>query len=306
VKILLFGGSGQVGWQLRRSLSLLGDLVVAERNGSPCGDLLQPGALHDGILSARPDIVVNAAAYTAVDRAEDEPELAFAANAQACEAMAQASGKTGAWMVHYSSDYVYRGNGTRPWLESDACEPLGVYGRSKLAGDLAIMRGNARHLILRTSWVFDSWGGNFLKSILKAAREREDLAVVCDQWGAPTRAATIADVTALALARILQGGAGAPQAGVYHVAASGETNWHDYACLLIAEARASGMRLRATPQSVRATPASQYAARAARPANSRLDTARLRSTFGVQLPPWQDGVRAVVAELVQASRFGAS
>jgi dTDP-4-dehydrorhamnose reductase len=306
MKILLFGGSGQVGWQLRRSLSLLGSVVVAERTGSPCGDLLRPDALREGILSTRPDVVVNAAAYTAVDRAEEEPDLAFAVNANACEAIAQAAAEIGAWMVHYSSDYVYRGDGARAWVESDSCEPLGVYGKSKLAGDAAVMRCNPRHLILRTSWVFDSWGGNFLKSILKAAREREQLTVVCDQWGAPTRAATIADVTALALVRIMQDRADASRAGVYHVASGGETNWHEYARFVVQQAAAAGMQLRATAESVLPIPASQYAARAARPANSRLDTTRLQRTFGVQLPGWQDGARAVVAELIQRSPFSKS
>jgi dTDP-4-dehydrorhamnose reductase len=306
MKILLYGGSGQVGWQLRRSLALLGDVVLAERDGSPCGDLLRPDALREGILSVRPNVVVNAAAYTAVDRAEDEPELTFAINSHACEAMARASAEVDAWIVHYSSDYVYRGNGVRPWVETDPCEPLGVYGKSKLAGDIAIMQNNPRHAILRTSWVFDSWGSNFLKSILKAARDRDELAVVSDQWGAPTRAATIADVTAIVLARMMHAGQDAAQAGVYHVASSGETNWHEYARFAVQLAKAAGMPLRTAPESVRAIPAAQYAARAARPANSRLDTTRLRSTFGVQLPAWQDGVRAVVAELVQGSRFGAS
>jgi dTDP-4-dehydrorhamnose reductase len=306
MKILLFGGSGQVGWQLRRSLSLLGHVIVAERNGSPCGDLLRPDLLRDGILSARPDVVVNAAAYTGVDRAEDEPELAFAVNAHACDAMAQATAEVGAWMVHYSSDYVYRGDGTRPWIESDACEPLGVYGKSKLAGDVAVVRNNPRHLILRTSWVFDSWGGNFLKSILKAARDRDELTVVSDQWGAPTRAAMIADVTALALMRITEADSAESRSGVYHVASAGETNWHEYARLVVQHAMAGGIPLRALPASVRAISAAQYQARAARPANSRLDTTRLQQTFGIRMPAWQEGVRAVVAELIQRSPFGAT
>ncbi|AMO22263.1 dTDP-4-dehydrorhamnose reductase [Ramlibacter solisilvae] len=299
MKVLLFGGRGQVGWQLRRSLSLLGEVVVAERQGTPCcGDLLQPAAIRDAILALRPQAVVNAAAYTAVDRAEDEPELAFAINARACEAMAEACTQAGCWLVHYSSDYVYRGDGAGPWRETDPCEPLGVYGKSKLQGDLAVAT-TPRHLILRTSWVFETWGGNFLKSILKAARDRDELSVVSDQWGAPTRAALIADVTALALRQLRQDPDAMARAGVYHLAGAGETNWHAYACFAIEQAAAAGLPLRARSSQVRAISTADYAARAPRPANSRLDTTRLRSGFGIHLPPWQDGVSAVVAELAR-------
>jgi dTDP-4-dehydrorhamnose reductase len=306
MKLLLLGGRGQVGWQLRRSLSLLGEVVVADRQGTVhCGDLLRPAAVRETILAVQPQIVVNAAAYTAVDRAEDEPELAFAVNARACETIAQATKEIGSWLVHYSSDYVYRGDGTRPWAESDPCEPLSVYGRSKLEGDLAVA-SNPRHLILRTSWVFDSWGGNFLKSILKAARERDELTVVCDQWGAPTRAATIADVTALVLRQLKEDPDSLSKAGVYHLACAGETNWHAYACFAIEQALAGGLALRARPSSVRAISTAEYAARARRPSNSRLDTTRLRSTFGLRLPAWQDGVSAVVAELLQRAPLAAS
>jgi len=305
MKLLLFGGRGQVGWQLRHVLPMLGELVVAERESTAfCGDLLQPEAIRDTILSVKPQVVVNAAAYTAVDRAEVEPDLAFAVNARACEAIAQATTEIGSWLVHYSSDYVYRGDGTRPWVETDPCQPLSMYGRSKLAGDRAV-GSNPRHLILRTSWVFDSWGGNFLKSILKAARERDELAVVCDQWGAPTRAATIADVTALALRQLCSEPDTWSRAGIYHLASAGETHWHAYACFAIEQALAGGLSLRARPDNVRAISTAEYPARAPRPANSRLDTTRLRSTFGVHLPHWRDGVSAVVAELLQRPFFAA-
>jgi len=296
MKLLLLGGNGQVGWQLRRSLAPLGEVVVATRESI---DLLEPARIKEAIRAARPDVIVNAAAYTAVDRAEDEPELAFAINAKACEAMAEATLESGSWLVHYSSDYVYRGDGTRPWVESDACEPLGVYGKSKLAGDVAVAR-NPRHLIFRTSWVFDTWGGNFVKSILKAATQRDELKVVCDQFGAPTRAALIADVTSIALRQIMRSPQDASRAGVYHLAASGETNWNEYARLAIAEAMKHGAPIRATPDKVRAIPAAEYAARAPRPANSRLDTGRLREAFDIVLPSWETGVNAVVAELTQA------
>jgi dTDP-4-dehydrorhamnose reductase len=298
MKILLFGSNGQVGWQLRRSLSVLGDVVALDRGSQLlCGDLRNAEGVAASVASVAPDVVVNAAAYTAVDRAEDEPDLAFAVNAAAAEALASAAAKQGAWLVHYSSDYVYDGGGERPWRETDSTGPLGVYGRSKLAGDEAVVRGTPRHLVLRTSWVFDSWGQNFAKSILKAAGARDELTVVADQWGAPTRAALIADITAHAL-RVLST-ASQPQrlAGVYHLASSGFTNWHGYAQLLLQEAAARGWPLRASADRVKPIASSEYPVRAKRPQNSRLDTTRLRETFGLSLPPWQDGVRAVVAEL---------
>jgi dTDP-4-dehydrorhamnose reductase len=300
MKILLFGSNGQVGWQLRRSLSVLGEVVALDRGSKPlCGDLRDPGGVAASVAGVAPDVVVNAAAYTAVDRAEDEPDLAFAVNAAAAEALASAAAKQGAWLVHYSSDYVYDGGGEQPWRETDSTGPLGVYGRSKLAGDEAVMRGTPRHLVLRTSWVFDSWGQNFAKSILKAAGARDELTVVADQWGAPTRAALIADVTAHAL-RVLST-ASQPQrlAGVYHLASSGFINWHGYAQLLLQEAAARGWPLRAGADRVKPIASSEYPVRAKRPQNSRLNTTRLRETFGLSLPPWQDGVRAVVAELAQ-------
>jgi dTDP-4-dehydrorhamnose reductase len=296
MKILLFGAGGQVGWQLQRSLAVLGHVTALDVDSSPlCGDLRDADGVGRTVRTVAPDVVVNAAAYTAVDRAEDEPELAFAVNARSCEALARAAEDCGAWLVHYSTDYVYDGSGTRPWLESDPAAPLNTYGRSKLAGDLAIAREASRHLILRTSWVFDSRGGNFARSILKAAMARETLQVVNDQWGAPTRASLIADVTAHALRKAHASG---PQtSGVYHLAAAGETNWHVYATLLLAEAARFGLGLRAKPEAVEPIGSASYPTRARRPANSRLDTGRLRQAFGIHLPPWQDGVRAVAAEL---------
>lgn len=307
MKILLFGSNGQVGWQLRRSLAVLGEVVALDRASQMlCGDLRDAGGVAAAVERVAPDIVVNAAAYTAVDRAEDEQDLAFAVNAAAPGALASAAAKQGAWLVHYSTDYVYDGCGEQPWRETDATGPLGVYGRSKLAGDEAVARATPNHLILRTSWVFDSWGQNFAKSILKAASARDALTVVADQWGAPTRAALIADVTAHAL-RVLTTSSQAERmgmAGVYHLASSGFTNWHAYAQLLLEEAAARGWPLRATAERVKPIASSEYPVRAKRPQNSRLDTARLRETFGLNLPPWQDGVRAVVAELAQQRSLG--
>jgi len=290
VKIVLLGANGQLGWQLRRSLSLVGEVMPLEIDlrGTQWADLVR---------AARPAAVVNAAAYTAVDQAEDEPEAAFEVNAHACEVLAALTGELGAWLLHFSSDYVFDGSGDRPWTETDLPRPLSVYGRSKLAGDKAVA-ANPRHLVLRSSWLYDSWGQNFLKTILKAAASRDELAVVADQRGAPTRAALVADVAALALRQAF---AGQPVAGTYHVAAAGVTTWHEYACLVVKEAMARGMAVRAVPEGIRPIPAAEYPARARRPVNSRLDTTKLRRTFGLQLPDWKQGVNAVVAELLDRS-----
>jgi len=298
MKILLLGSNGQVGWQLRRSLSVIGDVTALARGSEPlCGDLAQPDALARTVRAVAPDVIVNAAAYTAVDRAESERDAAFAINATACEVLAAEAARLGAWLVHYSTDYVFDGCGERPWTESDPVAPINVYGHSKLAGEQAVTGGAPRHLVLRTSWVFDSWGQNFLKSILRAAGQRDSLNVVADQWGAPTRAALIADVTAQILPRLAPG-----QAGIYHLAAAGFTNWHAYASLAVAHAAECGMALKAQAGQVHPIPSSQYPVAAPRPGNSRLDTTKLRNTFGLALPPWQDGVRSVVAELAAAHR----
>jgi len=298
MKILLLGSNGQLGWQLRRSLSVLGEVTALHRSSAPlCGDLAKPDELARTVRAVAPDVIVNAAAYTAVDRAESEPQAAFAINAGACEVLAAEAGRLGAWLVHYSTDYVFDGSGERPWTEDDAIGPANVYGRSKLAGEQAVIAGAARHLVLRTSWVFDTWGQNFLKSILRAAAQRDSLNVVCDQWGGPTRAALIADATAHVLRRLR------PElAGTYHLAAAGATHWQAYASLAIAHATECGMVLKTRPEQVHPIPSSQYPVAAARPANSRLDTSRLRRTFDLYLPPWQEGVRSVVAEL---AAFGA-
>ena len=293
MKILLLGANGQLGWQLRRSLAVTGEVTALHRKSEPlCGDLERPDAVAATVRQLRPDVIVNAAAYTAVDRAEAERDKAFAINAAACEMLAREAGKLGAWLVHYSTDYVFTGTGERAWSESDATAPVNAYGESKLAGERAAIAGTENHVVLRTSWVFDTWGQNFLKSILRAAAQRETLNIVSDQWGAPTRAALIADVTAHIVKQLR------PEvAGLYHLAAGGETNWHAYAQLGIRHALESGMVLKARPEQVMPIPASQYPVAAARPSNSRLDTRRLRTTFGLELPPWDDGVRAVVSEL---------
>lgn len=296
MKILLLGADGQLGWQLRRSLAVVGHVTALTRKTAPGGDLTDAAGLERTIRELRPDAIVNAAAYTAVDTAETQGEAAFAINHAACEVLAREAARVGAWLVHFSTDYVFEGTGDAPWRESDPTLPVNVYGRSKLAGEQAIAQACPRHLILRCSWLFDTWGDNFLKWLLDAASRRESLGIVDDQWGAPTRAALVADITAHVLRS-----ATPLQAGIYHVAAAGETSRHGYAALALECAAACGLPLRVTSDRVRAVSSSTFATAATRPANSRLDTSRLRTAFGLVLPPWQDGVRAVVAELA-ASR----
>ena len=227
MKILLFGKNGQLGWELQRSLAPLGELIALDRRSQDwCGDLTNLQGLLQTVQSVRPDIIVNAAAHTAVDKAESEPELARTINALAVGVLAQEANKLGAWLVHYSTDYVFDGSGTRPWHETDTPAPLSVYGQTKLQGEQLITATCHKHLIFRTSWVYAARGGNFAKTMLRLAQERERLTVIDDQWGAPTGAELLADVSAHAIRQVLQ----RPQnAGIYHMAAGGQTTWHDYA-----------------------------------------------------------------------------
>jgi dTDP-4-dehydrorhamnose reductase len=293
MKILLLGAEGQLGWQLQRSLCVVGELTSLSRTSRPSGDLTAPG-FADVVRQLRPQIIVNAAAYTAVDAAEQEPERAFAVNAAAVRVLAQEAARAGAWLVHYSTDYVFDGSGERPWRETDTPRPLNIYGRSKLTGEQAVVQTCPLHIILRTSWVYESYGRNFLKTILRAAARNDELRVVCDQWGAPTRAALIADVTAHIVRHLRPA-----HAGTYHLAAGGATSRHVFAYFAVTQAIAHGMVLKAAPEHVLPIGSWQAGAAAARPENSRLDTARLRTTFDLQLPPWEDGVRRVVAELAE-------
>jgi dTDP-4-dehydrorhamnose reductase len=297
VKILLFGRNGQVGWELQRSLAPLGELVALDRAGEAglCGDLADPPGVADTVRQLRPDVIVNAAAYTAVDKAESEPEAARVINATAPGALAEAARELGALLVHYSTDYVFDGSGDRPWVETDATGPLSAYGRTKLEGEQRIAAALPRHLVLRTSWVYGARGGNFAKTMLRLAREREELKVVDDQVGAPTGADLLADVTAHAV-RTLAAGGGAP--GTYHVAAAGETSWHGYARFVVAHAQQAGQPLKATPQRVLPIPSSAFPTPARRPHNSRLDTNRLRTTFGLMLPAWERGVARMLQEIL--------
>jgi dTDP-4-dehydrorhamnose reductase len=297
MKILLFGRNGQVGWELQRSLAPLGEVVALGSAGDEglCGDFGDPEGVARTVRTVRPDAIVNAAAYTAVDKAESEPERAAQVNALTPGLIAEAASEIGAWLVHYSTDYVFDGSGTRPWREDDATAPLSVYGRTKLDGEQRIAAANPRHLILRTSWVYAARGGNFGKTMLRLARERDRLTVIDDQHGAPTGADLLADVTAHTL-RSLAAGAGQP--GIYHVAADGETTWNGYARFVVGKAQQAGENIKAGPEQVERVPTSAFPTPARRPHNSRLDTSRFRTTFGLVLPPWQQGVSRMLQEIL--------
>lgn len=301
MKLLLLGAGGQVGFELQRALAPLGDLICATRSGRLPGgtdcervDIANADALDALLGRERPDVVVNAAAYTAVDRAEDEPAAAKVANADAPGQLARWCEQRDAMLVHYSTDYVFDGRGTRPYRENDPTAPLGNYGRSKLAGEEAIRASGARHMIFRTAWVYAARGQNFLRTMLRLAREREALRVVADQRGAPTPARWIASATALALAR-QPAGQTDPRVGTFHLTASGETDWCEFARAIFADALAAGVIERA-PQ-VEAITTADYPTRAERPAYSRLDNRRLYDAFGLRLPDWRRGVSEVIAEL---------
>jgi dTDP-4-dehydrorhamnose reductase len=296
MKILLLGKSGQVGWELQRSLAPLGKLIALDRHSQDlCGDLSNLLGLADTVQRVRPDVIVNAAAHTAVDKAESEPALACLLNATAPGMLAEEARKLGAWLVHYSTDYVFDGSGSRPWAEADAPAPLSVYGQTKLEGERLIQATCPRHLIFRTSWVYAARGGNFAKTMLRLAQERERLTVIDDQWGAPTGAELLADVTAHAIRQVQQ----RPQdAGLYHLAASGQTTWHGYASHVIAQAGRVQPALKITAKEIAPVPTTAFPTPARRPHNSRLDTGRLQATFGLMLPPWQQGVDRMLAEIL--------
>jgi dTDP-4-dehydrorhamnose reductase len=296
MRLLLLGKGGQVGWELQRALAPLGELVALGSGSTEFhADFSHPEQLAETVLKVRPDVIVNAAAHTAVDKAESEPELARKLNATAPGVLAQAAQQIGALMVHYSTDYVFDGSGSTPWLEDDATGPLSVYGQTKLEGEQLVAQHCARHLIFRTSWVYAARGGNFAKTMLRLAKERERLTVIDDQFGAPTGAELLADVTAHAIRDTLRDPA---KAGLYHLVAGGETTWHGYARFVLAQAQAAGVELKAGPQDVEPVPTSAFPTPAKRPGNSRLNTAKLQSTFGVTLPHWQAGVARMLREVL--------
>ena len=296
MKILLFGKNGQVGWELQRSLAPLGEVIALDVNDQTmCGDLNNLAGIAKTIQTVAPDVIVNAAAHTAVDKAESEPEFAHTLNALAVEVMAKEAKRSGAWLVHYSTDYVFDGGGNQPRQETDATAPLSVYGKSKLAGEVAIIASGCKHLIFRTSWVYAARGGNFAKTMLKLAKERESLSVINDQIGAPTGADLLADVTAHSIRTALQN---EKVSGLYHLVAGGETSWHEYAKFVIEHARQAGVEIKVPSDAIKAVPTSAFPTPATRPLNSRLNTDKLKNTFNLLLPPWQVGVTRMLTEIL--------
>ena len=297
MKILLLGKDGQVGWELQRSLAVLGEVIAADFDSAPPlrADFTDPDSLAALVRAVAPDVIVNAAAHTAVDKAEAEPDLVFAINAGAVGTLAREAAARGAWLVHYSTDYVFDGSGTTPWTEASMPAPMSVYGRSKAASEEAIRASGCLHLILRTSWVYAARGENFARTILRLAGSRDALSVIDDQIGAPTGAELLADVTAHAVRMA----ATRPElAGTYHAVASGETSWHGYATHVIEFARRHGEQIRVAADAIRPIPSSAYKQAAPRPKNSRLDTAKLRDAFGLRLPAWQAGVDRMLSEVL--------
>ena len=297
MKILLLGKNGQVGWELQRALAPLGEIVACDFDtpGALKADFGQPESLRPLIRAVRPDVIVNSAAHTAVDKAESEPDFARALNATAPGVVAQEAAALGALMLHYSTDYVFDGSGSAPRDEAAATAPLSVYGRTKLEGEDLVRASGCNHLILRTSWVYAARGGNFARTMLKLAAERDALNVIADQFGAPTGAELLADVSAHTLLRTL---ATPALGGTYHCVAGGETHWHGYASFVIEWARAHGVAIKVAADAVKPIPTTAYPTPAQRPLNSRLNTRKLQSNFNLTLPHWQTGVERMLTEVL--------
>jgi len=300
MKILLFGKGGQVGWELQRSLAPMGELIALDSDSSElCGDFTKHAGLADTVRAVRPDVIVNAAAHTAVDKAESEPELARSINALAPQVLAIEAARLGAWLVHYSTDYVFDGSGSTPWVETDPTGPLSVYGRNKLEGETLIAQACPRHLIFRTSWVYAARGGNFAKTMLRLAQERDRLTVIDDQIGAPTGADLLADVTAHAIRQVTeQVDLADTCAGIYHLVASGETSWYEYAKHVLAQAQLVQPAIQMKASQIDPVPTSAFPTPARRPHNSRMSTGKLQHVFGLTPPPWQTGVNRMLAEIL--------
>ena len=293
MKILLLGKNGQVGWELQHSLAPLGEVLALDRNStSHCGDLQNLEGLAETVRVYRPQVVVNAAAYTAVDQAESDPSTAHGVNALAPEVLSRACAAMDALLVHYSTDYVFDGSGQTPWLETDATGPLNVYGRSKLAGEQGIAKQGARHVIFRTSWVYGTEGGNFAKTMLRLAQERDKMAVINDQFGAPTGADLLADITALCLQQAQA------LSGTYHLAAAGETTWHAYAEYVLQTAKRLKPEIEYEVKEVAAVPTSEFPTPAQRPLNSRLNCSKLQNALQCQLPDWQKGIDSMLSKIL--------
>jgi len=299
VKVLVTGARGQLGWELARACQPLGEVVALDRSGC---DLADPGAVRRVVRELRPAVVFNAAAYTAVDRAEDDEAMALRVNAEGPAALAQEAAALGALLVHYSTDYVWDGSGERPWVETDPTSPVNAYGRTKLAGEQAIAAAGGRWLVFRTSWVFAERGGNFPRTMLRLAAERDALSVVADQIGAPTSARLIADASVHAVVHALaqaRAGGGGFESGLYNLVAGGATSWHGIATAVIEGARHRGLPVRAAR--IDPIPASQFPTRARRPANSRMSTEAFRSRFGLALPAWEHGVELLLDAIADAA-----
>ena len=297
MKILLLGKGGQVGWELQRSLAPLGEVVALDFDspGPLKADFSDPESLAATVRAVAPQIIVNAAAHTAVDKAESEPDFARTLNATSPGVLAHEAAALGAWLLHYSTDYVFDGSGSAPWVEGSPTGPISVYGATKLEGEQAIRASGCRHLILRTSWVYAARGGNFAKTMLKLAKERDRLTVIDDQIGAPTGADLLADLSAHCLRTALQR---AEVAGTYHAVAAGETSWHNYARHVIEFARAAGQPITVAPGAIEPVPTSAFPTAARRPGNSRMSTQKLQQTFGLALPAWQAGVERMLTEVL--------
>jgi dTDP-4-dehydrorhamnose reductase len=293
MKILLLGKNGQVGWELQRSLAPLGELIALDRTTQDglCGDLADLANLEKTVLAVRPDVIVNAAAYTAVDQAESDDQNAEKINVKAPRLLAKLSKQQNALLIHYSTDYVFDGSGSSRWEETDMTGPLSIYGQTKLGGELAIQNSGCQYLIFRTSWVFASKGNNFAKTMLRLASEREQLNVISDQIGAPTSAELIADVSAQTVKEALLDN---KKLGLYHLAASGDTSWYEYACYVIEQARLMGKSLKVSK--INEVSSSEYTTPATRPLNSRLNCAKIVGTFDLYLPSWKVGVKRMLLE----------
>jgi dTDP-4-dehydrorhamnose reductase len=297
VKILLFGKGGQVGWELQRSLAPLGEITALDSDSTHmCGDFTNLEGIAATVRVVSPDVIINAAAHTAVDKAESEPDLVRTLNALAPAVLAQEAKGRNALLVHYSTDYVFDGSGDKPWVETDATAPLSVYGATKLEGEQLIQQSGCKHLIFRTSWVYAARGGNFAKTMLRLAAERDSLSVINDQIGAPTGADLLADITAHAI----RAASHQPELrGLYHLVAGGETSWHGYAKYVLEMARSKGIPLKVTTDAIRAVPTSEFKTAATRPLNSRLNCSKLKKTFDLNLPDWKVGVERMLTEILE-------
>lgn len=293
MKILLLGKNGQVGWELQRALLPLGELIALDRHSKDyCGDLSKLNDLAKTIELLKPDVIVNAAAYTAVDKAESEPELSQLINSEAVKVLAQSAQKIDALLVHYSTDYVFSGEGEHFWQEGDETAALNIYGQTKLDGEKYIQQYCSNHLIFRTSWVYSTYGNNFAKTILNLAKTREKLSVINDQYGAPTGAELIADCTAIAIVQTLLD---KNKCGVYHLVSSGSTNWYQYTELVTQEAQINDIEL--ALRELNAIPATDYPLPAKRPYNSKMNNNKFKKTFNTELPNWKLGVKRLIKEL---------